>query len=98
MGKIIGCRPFGIGASRLRDPGSATEVWSILSFYNGNVPDLTLTILQVCEGDTIRVIVRNEMVGETTTIHWHGIHQKNTPHFDGVPMVTECPINPKTTF
>ncbi|XP_026689326.1 laccase-2-like [Diaphorina citri] len=32
------------------------------------------------------------MPGRSTTIHWHGLTQRLTPHMDGVPMVTQCPI------
>ena len=34
-----------------------------------------------------------------TVIHWHGIHQDGTQFMDGVPAITQCPINtinPKT--
>lgn len=54
--------------------------------------------LQVCLGDTISVDVINQMMGESTTIHWHGMHQTDTPFMDGVPMITQCPIPPHTTF
>uniref|UniRef100_A0A1B6DQZ8 Laccase n=1 Tax=Clastoptera arizonana TaxID=38151 RepID=A0A1B6DQZ8_9HEMI len=49
--------------------------------------------IQVCEGDTVVVDVKNKMSGRSTTIHWHGHRQVGTPWFDGVPMVTQCPIN-----
>lgn len=29
-----------------------------------------------------------------TAVHWHGLRQLNTSHYDGVPGVTECPITP----
>jgi FtsP/CotA-like multicopper oxidase with cupredoxin domain len=32
-----------------------------------------------------------------TTVHWHGMHQKGTPHMDGTPM-TQCPILPGMSF
>ena len=32
--------------------------------------------------------------GEGTTLHWHGLLQKETPWFDGVPAVGMCPIAP----
>ncbi|XP_031333114.1 laccase-4-like isoform X2 [Photinus pyralis] len=37
-------------------------------------------------------------MGESTSIHWHGYHQKASPYMDGVPFVTQCPIQPGTTF
>lgn len=36
--------------------------------------------LEVCLDDTIIVEVENNLVGEGTTIHWHGIHQKESTH------------------
>ncbi|XP_058451557.1 uncharacterized protein LOC131430521 [Malaya genurostris] len=52
----------------------------------------------VCRNDTIVVDVTNSMEGLSSTIHWHGFHQQETPWMDGVPMVTQCPIPPGTTF
>lgn len=52
----------------------------------------------MCYGDTIMVDIVNQLMGESTTIHWHGIHQKNSPYMDGVPQITQCPIAPHTTF
>lgn len=42
--------------------------------------------------------VVNRLMGESTTIHWHGMHQRETPYMDGVPFITQCPIPPHTTF
>jgi FtsP/CotA-like multicopper oxidase with cupredoxin domain len=54
--------------------------------------------IQVCKGDTIVVDLINAAEGSAVTIHWHGIHHKNTPFMDGVPYVTQCPIPYATTF
>lgn len=55
--------------------------------------------VQVCEGDTIEVEVINQMtLSEGVTIHWHGLHQPNSPHMDGVAMVTQCPIPSFSSF
>ncbi|OXU25280.1 hypothetical protein TSAR_010875 [Trichomalopsis sarcophagae] len=54
--------------------------------------------VEVCVGDTVMVEVRNLMMSESTTIHWHGIIQKDTPYMDGVPYVTQCPILPNDRF
>ncbi|XP_017843672.2 uncharacterized protein LOC108600530 isoform X2 [Drosophila busckii] len=55
-------------------------------------------VIEVCEGDQIVVDVKNNLLGESTTIHWHGLHQKKTPYMDGVPHITQCPIPPHTNF
>ena len=54
--------------------------------------------INVCKGDRIIVDVTNHMAGQGLTIHWHGLHQRETPWYDGVPMVTQCPINTGNTF
>ncbi|KAI7815129.1 laccase [Rhyzopertha dominica] len=54
--------------------------------------------IEVCVGDEIIVDVENRLPGDTTTMHWHGHHQRGTPYMDGVPFVTQCPILPGTTF
>lgn len=32
-------------------------------------------MIDVCKGDTIVVDVENHLMGESTTIHWHGLQQ-----------------------
>lgn len=49
-------------------------------------------------GDTIQVTVQNNIENEGTSLHWHGILQKKTPWYDGVPSVQQCPIAPGKTF
>ncbi|KUJ13615.1 uncharacterized protein LY89DRAFT_709299 [Mollisia scopiformis] len=51
-------------------------------------------------GDTIQVTVRNEITNpeEGTALHWHGILQRTSQWFDGVPSVQQCPIPPGGTF
>lgn len=40
----------------------------------------------------------NRIPGASTAIHWHGVLQRNSPYFDGVPQLTQCPIPEATTF
>lgn len=54
--------------------------------------------IQVCEGDKVVVDVENHMQGMEATLHWHGIWQKGSQHYDGVPYVTQCPIQEGNTF
>lgn len=60
--------------------------------YNGTVPG---PMIRVTEGDRVRVIVKNEL-DEPTTVHWHGVEVPNA--MDGVPGITQPPINPGETF
>ncbi|KAM7348084.1 multicopper oxidase 1 [Cochliomyia hominivorax] len=54
--------------------------------------------IEVCQNDMIVVDVKNHLLGESTTIHWHGMHMKENPYMDGVPHITQCPISPHSTF
>jgi FtsP/CotA-like multicopper oxidase with cupredoxin domain len=55
--------------------------------YNGHVPGPTIECIQ---GDTIRVILKNELP-EPTSIHWHGLEIPND--MDGAGGTTE-PVTP----
>lgn len=54
--------------------------------------------IQVCENDRVVIDVENHMEGMEVTIHWHGIWQRGTQYYDGVPFVTQCPIQQGNTF
>lgn len=69
-------------------PGVTTDAIT----FNGTVPGPTI---RVTEGDTVEVVVRNEL-DEPTSIHWHGLHVPNDQ--DGVAGVTQPPIAPGETF
>jgi FtsP/CotA-like multicopper oxidase with cupredoxin domain len=47
------------------------------------------------EGDTLRVTLKNEL-SKSTSIHWHGLHVPNA--VDGVPGVTQAPIDPGQSY
>ena len=55
--------------------------------------------IEICQGDVVDVTVFNNLhLAEGTSIHWHGITQKNQVAMDGVAMITQCPIFPHTSF
>ncbi len=60
--------------------------------YNGTLPG---PMIRATEGDQVRMIVKNELE-EPTTVHWHGIQVPNA--MDGVPDMTQKPIQPGETF
>ena len=62
---------------------------------NGQLPGPHLI---VDEGATVIVNVHNNLTQEGTSIHWHGMPQFNTPWMDGVGGITQCHINPLTSF
>jgi FtsP/CotA-like multicopper oxidase with cupredoxin domain len=51
-------------------------------------------LIEANSGDTIRVIVSNQMSNWSTTIHWHGMDLKDTNWMDGVAAVMQCGIPP----
>ena len=59
---------------------------------NGQIPMPTLTFT---EGDTAEIVVHN-MLDEETALHWHGVWLPNKE--DGVPWLTQKPIQPGTTY
>jgi hypothetical protein len=64
---------------------------------NGQFPG---PLIEANWGDYIEVTVTNSLPltsgnhGEPTSLHWHGLLQSETPFFDGVPSVQQCPIIP----
>ncbi|XP_011682196.2 laccase-4-like [Strongylocentrotus purpuratus] len=67
--------------------GYARPVYSV----NRRLPGPSI---QVCENDVIKVHVHNRMQNEEgEAIHWHGLHMRGSQHMDGVPHITQCPIN-----
>lgn len=69
-------------------PGQTLEAYA----YNGMVPGPEI---RVTEGDKVRVILKNEL-DEATAIHYHGLIIPNA--MDGVPFITQPPVNPGTSF
>ncbi|WP_051408472.1 multicopper oxidase family protein [Sediminibacterium sp. C3] len=58
---------------------------------NGQIPMPTLTFT---EGDTAEIMVYNQLK-EATSLHWHGLFLPNKE--DGVPFLTQMPIEPGQT-
>ena len=60
--------------------------------YNGQVPGPTI---RAREGERLRIVVKN-FLSEPTTVHWHGVDVPNA--MDGVPGVTQQPVQPGEAF
>ena len=60
--------------------------------YNGWVPGPEI---RVKEGERVRIVLTNALA-EPTTIHWHGVDVPNA--MDGVPGITQKPVQPCETF
>lgn len=68
--------------------GRVLNVWA----YNGQVPG---PVLRTRLGEEVVVRFENDLP-QPTTIHWHGVRVPNA--MDGVPGVTQDPIQPGTSF
>jgi FtsP/CotA-like multicopper oxidase with cupredoxin domain len=60
--------------------------------YNGQIPGPEIRLK---EGERARIILKNSL-SEPTTIHWHGVDVPNA--MDGVPGITQKPVQPGDTF
>jgi FtsP/CotA-like multicopper oxidase with cupredoxin domain len=60
--------------------------------YNGRVPGPEIRLK---EGERVRIVLKNSLA-EPTTIHWHGVDVPNA--MDGVPQITQKPVQPGETF
>ena len=68
--------------------GYELEAWA----YNGQVPGPEIRLI---EGDDVRIIFENNLP-VATSVHWHGVDVPMDA--DGVPHVTQDPIEPGETF
>ncbi|CAG8629619.1 15279_t:CDS:2, partial [Acaulospora morrowiae] len=70
--------------------GVSRLVWAV----NGQYPG---PMIRANKGDTFNITVINKF-GDPATIHWHGLDQKGSNWYDGVPGITQCPIPNGVTF
>lgn len=86
-----GVKVFNLTASIIQwevTPGQMVEAYA----YNGVVPGPQI---RVTEGDRVRIILKNNL-DEATAIHYHGLFIPNP--MDGVPFITQPPVNPGESF
>jgi manganese oxidase len=69
-------------------PGLAIEAWG----YNGSTPG---PLIEVVEGDRVRIYVTNKLP-EATTTHWHGVFLPSG--MDGIGGLNQRVIPPGKTF
>jgi len=74
-----------ISKTEAQPAGTPTSVLVV----NGSSPG---PVLRFTEGDTAHITVKNRLVDEETSIHWHGLLVPNQE--DGVPYLTTPPIPP----
>ncbi|XP_061185077.1 uncharacterized protein LOC133193118 [Saccostrea echinata] len=62
---------------------------------NGKMPGPNIVVYK---DQKITIKVKNKLMNEAITMHWHGIDQFGSPAMDGVAFVTQCPILPGQHF
>ncbi|XP_065666457.1 uncharacterized protein LOC100206475 isoform X2 [Hydra vulgaris] len=62
---------------------------------NGTLPGPPIVVY---EHQNLIIHVKNMLLSDVTTLHWHGLHQKGTPFMDGVGWISQCPISAGQTF
>jgi len=62
---------------------------------NGQYPGQPI---EVFENDTVVLNVKNRMISDSTSVHWHGIHPFETPWTDGAIGVTQAAILPGENY
>ena len=58
---------------------------------NGQYPGPTI---EADWGDILQITVKNQMQDNGTSIHWHGLRQRESNDMESVNGITECPIAP----
>ena len=72
--------------------GANRKVLSI----NGNIPGPTITLAL---GYSLQIhVINNLPSGLPISFHWYGLPQLNSPYYDGVANITECPACPGQTI
>ncbi|CAD6229106.1 unnamed protein product [Miscanthus lutarioriparius] len=79
-----------VGSMQINQLCSSTSIIAV----NGQLPGPSI---EVNEGDDVAVKVVNNSP-YNVTIHWHGVLQLMTPWADGPSMVTQCPIQPSSSY
>ncbi|KAK6202298.1 Cupredoxin [Scheffersomyces amazonensis] len=62
---------------------------------NNHWPNPTI---RVKKNDRVEIYLTNFLENRNTSLHFHGLFQKDTNAMDGPEMVTQCPIPPGETF
>ncbi|CAG8558843.1 572_t:CDS:2 [Diversispora eburnea] len=81
---------FELKIRKLSPDGFERPVWTV----NGQYPG---PLVQANKGDRLVIKVTNKF-GDPASVHWHGIFQRETNWYDGVPGQTQCPIPNRVSF
>ena len=63
--------------------------------FNGQIPGPRI---RARTNSILKINVRNKLLSSGVTVHWHGIHQRGSPQFDGVGQISQALIQPNEVF
>jgi len=92
---IEGFWPWDKAAARQTPFNIPDEQRKAALLINGMYPGPTL---DVQEGEEVKITLVNRMHSDAVSIHWHGLHQENTPFMDGARGVSQAAILPGSNF
>ncbi|KAJ8320861.1 LOW QUALITY PROTEIN: hypothetical protein KUTeg_002448 [Tegillarca granosa] len=94
--KRLGCNNYeNITDTELERVITAEGSYKVLFAINGQVPGPSIVVY---EGQQVVINLKNNLLVEGITIHWHGMVQRGTPWMDGVGTISHCPINAGESF
>ncbi|OKL58237.1 hypothetical protein UA08_06387 [Talaromyces atroroseus] len=82
---------WSITSGHRRPDGVRKKVYLI----NGVFPGPTI---EARSGDTLQILVRNDLEDEEISLHWHGLYMRGANTMDGATGVTQCGIGPGKSF
>ncbi|KAL4218092.1 hypothetical protein ACF0H5_022828 [Mactra antiquata] len=67
----------------------------VIAVFNRTMPGPTLVVYKNQE---VTIHVKNGMLSDGVSVHFHGIEMRGTPWMDGASFITQCPIMPWQSF
>ncbi|KAL4229074.1 hypothetical protein ACF0H5_012113 [Mactra antiquata] len=67
----------------------------VIAVFNRTMPGPTLVVYKNQE---VTIHVKNLMLSDGVSVHFHGMEMRGTPWMDGASFVTQCPIMPGQSF
>ena len=67
----------------------------IVNTVNGNIRGPAINVRR---GETLSVLLTNNLPDHGVSLHWHGFEMRGVQHYDGVVGLTQCAVPPGESF
>ncbi|XP_063686440.1 uncharacterized protein LOC134820148 [Bolinopsis microptera] len=67
----------------------------IVNTVNGKVQGPAINVRR---GETLSVLLTNDLLDHGVSLHWHGFEMRGVQHYDGVVGLTQCAVAPGESF